>query len=206
MADSCCLFGFDQDHSRVHEVTLGEQHVHVFDAGILKQFAGDVDRGLERFQLLLLDLDALAVVLHLGHAVDHLGEGVEDHALVVVDALQLPGVRGEVVGLDRLLVDQRRDQVAGDVVNQGFRSHEQILRVEGLVADAAGDVQPGKEVGPGDLHVEPGSRQLALGLADVGSVLKQLRGHSHAQRVKVQIEESRGRRVRQAAGSDRRGS
>ena len=47
-------------------------------------------------------------------------------------------------------------------------------------------------MGPGDLHVEPGSRQLALGLADVGSVLKQLRGHSHAQRVNVQIEESRG--------------
>ena len=116
-------------------------------------------------------------------------------------ALQLPGVRGEVFGLDRFLVDQRRDQVAGDIVNQGFRV-EQISWVEGLVANAGGDDQLGKEVGPGDLHVEPGSRQLALGLADVGSVLKQLRGHSHAQRVNVQIEESRRHRVRQAAGSD----
>ena len=54
------LFGFDQDHSRVHEVTLGQKHFHVFDAGILKKFAGGFDGGLERFQLLLLDLDALA--------------------------------------------------------------------------------------------------------------------------------------------------
>ena len=83
-----------------------------------------------------------------------------------------------------------RDQVAGDTGNQGFRSEEQIFWVEGLVANAGGDVQLRKEVGPGDLHVEPGSRQLALGLADVGSVLKQLRGHSDAQRVNVQIEES----------------
>ena len=78
----------------------------------------------------------VAVVLHLGHAVDHLGEGVEDCALVVVDGLQLPGVRVEVVGLDRLLVDQRRDQATSDTVNQGFRSQEQILWVEGFVANA----------------------------------------------------------------------
>ena len=78
-------FGFDQDRSRVQEVTLGEEHFHVFGAGILKKFAGGVDGGLERFQLLLLDLDAPAVVLHHGHAVDDLGEGVEDDALVVVD-------------------------------------------------------------------------------------------------------------------------
>ncbi len=69
------------------------------------------------------------------------------------------------------LLIKRRDQVTSDIVNQGFRSDEQISWVEGLVANAGGDVQLGKEVGPGDLHVEPGSLQLALGLADVGSVL-----------------------------------
>ena len=127
MADSCSLLVSIKTILASLQVTLGEEHVHVFDAGILKKIAGDVDRGLERFQLLLLDLDALAVVLHLGHAVDHLGEGVEDDALVVVEGLQLPGVRGEVVGLDRLLVDQRRDQAAGDIVNQGFRIRTDTL-------------------------------------------------------------------------------
>src|SRR5262249_8817480 len=133
-----------------------------------------------------------AVVFHHGQAVDNLGEGVEDYALGVVDALQLPGVRAEGFGLDRFLVDQRRGQGAGDVVNQGVRGPEQGFWVEGLGGGAAGDVQPGKEVGPGDLHVEPGSLQLALGLADVGPVLEQLRGHPHAQRVNLQVEETRG--------------
>src|SRR5262245_60908689 len=150
------LFGFDQDHSRFQEVTLGQEHFDVFGAGSLKKFAGDIDRGLERLQLLLLDLDALAVVLHHGHAVDNLSEGVEDYALVVVDARQLPGVRAEVLGLDRFLVDQRPDEATSGIVNQGVRSNKQIFRTEGVVADSGGDVQPGKEVGTGDHHVEPG--------------------------------------------------
>src|SRR5262249_17418503 len=62
--------------------------------------------------------------------------------------------------------------------------------VEGLEANAGGDVQPGIEVRPRDLNVEPGGCQLALGLADVGSILKQLRGESQAERVQVQVEES----------------
>ncbi len=105
-------------------------------------------------------------------------------------ALQLPGVRGEVLGPDRSPVDQRPDQATGDIADHGLRL-EQISQAEGLEADAAVDHQLRKEVDPGDLHVEPGSRQLALGLADIGSVLEQLRGHSYAQRVNVQIVESR---------------
>src|SRR5262249_23641628 len=85
-----------------------------------------------------------------------------------------------------------REQVTRDIVNQGFRSQEQILWVECLVANAAVDDRLGKEVGPGDLDVEPGRRQLALGLADVGSVQKELRGHSYAQRGQVQIDEIPG--------------
>ena len=53
-------------------------------------------------------------------------------------ALQLPGVRGEVLGPDRSLVDQRPDQAAGDIANQGFRL-EQMIQDEGLEANAAGD-------------------------------------------------------------------
>src|SRR5205814_303019 len=108
----------------------------------------DLDGGAERLQLLPLDLDAPAVVLHHVYAVDNLGEGVEDDALVFVDGLQLPGVRGAVFGLDRCLVDQRRHQVTGDTVKQGVRSIEQIFQVEGLVANAPVDVHPGEEVGP----------------------------------------------------------
>jgi len=67
-----------------------------------------------------------------------------------------------------------------------------VIDDEGLEACAAGDHQLRKEIDPGDLYVEPGSRQLALGLTDIGSVLKQLRGQSYAQRVDLQIVESLG--------------
>ena len=89
-----------------------------------------------------------------------------------------------------LLLTKRPDQATGDIANHGLRL-EQMIQDEGLEANAAVDHQLRKEVDPGDLHVEPGSRQLALGLADIGSVLEQLRGHSYAQRVNVQIVESR---------------
>ena len=69
----------------------------------------------------------------------------EDDALVVVDGLQLPGVRGEVLGPDRPLVDQRPDQAAGDVADHGLRL-EQVVQDEGLEADAAVDHQLGKKL------------------------------------------------------------
>ena len=65
MADSCCRLVSIRT-VRVQEVALGEEHVHVFGAGILEELVGGLDRGLERLQLLLLDLDAPAVVLHHG--------------------------------------------------------------------------------------------------------------------------------------------
>src|SRR5262245_32588875 len=88
-------------------------------------------------------------------------------------------------------VDQRSDQVAGDVVDQGFRSPEQVMWIEGLVANSGGDVEPGKGVRPSDQPVAPLSLQLALGLADVWPVRQQLRRHSDAQRVNDQVIESR---------------
>ena len=42
MADSCsCLVSIKTILASM-QVTLGEEHVHVFDAGILKKFAGDM--------------------------------------------------------------------------------------------------------------------------------------------------------------------
>ena len=96
----------------------------------------------------------------------------------------------EVLGPDRSLVEQRPDQATSDIANHGLRL-EHISQAEGLEANAGVDHELRKEVDPGDLHVEPGSRQVALGLADIGSVLKQLRGHSYVQRVNGQIVESR---------------
>ena len=57
------------------------------DARILKEAGGDFDCCLERCQLLLPDCDAPRVVIHHGHAVDNLGEGLEDDTLVAVDGL-----------------------------------------------------------------------------------------------------------------------
>src|SRR5262249_24526363 len=68
------------------------------------------------------------------------------------------------------------------------RSDDQVSRVEDLVANGAGDGDHGQEIGTGDLHVEAGNRQLALGLADVGSVHQELRGDSHGERVQVQVD------------------
>ena len=98
-------------------------------------------------------------------------KALDDYWLVVVDALQLPGVGGKVLGPDRSKVDHRPDQATSDTANHGLRL-EQISKTEGLEADAAGEHQLRKEVDPCDLHVEPGSLQVALGFADVGSVLK----------------------------------
>src|ERR1700733_13584410 len=62
---------------------------------------------------------------------------------------------------------------------------------ERLEANVAREHQLRIEVDPGDLHVEPGSHQLSLGLADIRSVKKLLRRHSYAQIVNFQIEEFR---------------
>ncbi len=59
------LFRLNRDRYRLVEVALGEKHVDVFDAGILEKSAGYGNRTLERLQLLLLDLDAPAVILDL---------------------------------------------------------------------------------------------------------------------------------------------
>ncbi len=77
----------------------------------------------------------------------------------------------EVLGLDHSKVDQRPDQAAGDITKYGLRL-EQMTQDEGLEVDTAGEGQLRKEVDRGDLHVEPGSHQLALGLADIASIQK----------------------------------
>ena len=94
-----------------------------------------------------------------------------DNALVAVQGLQLPGICGEVLGLDCSKVDQRPDQATCDIANHGV-GLEQMTKDKGLEANAAGDEQLRKEVDPGDLHVEPGSHQVPLSLADIGSVQK----------------------------------
>ena len=63
------------------------------------------DQGFERGELALLELDALGVVVDHRDAVGDLGDGIQDHLLVVVDALQLLCVRGHVLGPDRRPVD-----------------------------------------------------------------------------------------------------
>ena len=83
------------------------------------------------------------------------------------------------------------DQAARDIADHRLRL-EEVIDEEGFEAHAAVEHQLGVEVHPGDLHVEPGRRQVALGLADIGPVLEQLRGHPDAQPVEVQVEESRG--------------
>ena len=56
----------------------------------------------------------------------------------------------------------------------------------------AGYGQRGKEASPSYLHFQPRSFELALGLADVGSILQQLRWQSDVQRVNGQIEDFHG--------------
>src|SRR5207344_350929 len=69
---------------------------------------------------------------------------------------------------------------------------EKVFQAEGLEANTGVEHELMEEIRPGDLHVEPVGRQVALGPADIGSVLKQLRGDADTQTVDVQIIESRG--------------
>lgn len=98
------LLGFDEDGSGIQKIARRQQDIHLFDAGKLfenrriEQIASDMDGLFERLHLILLNVDAAAVVLHLVRTVDHFREGIQDSALVIVSRLQLPGIRATLQG------------------------------------------------------------------------------------------------------------
>ena len=121
--------------------------------------------------MLLLDVDTLAIVLELGHPVDHLGEGFQDDALVVVDGLELSGVGVEIVGLDGTFVDQWPDHASRNTPHHGLWL-KQVPETEGIQACCTVDYELREKIYACNLDVEPGRRQVAFGLSYIRPVLK----------------------------------